>query len=178
MKIDKDSWHCKLYCWWYTHRYPQKLIDHEHIWNNTTQDYDIITTQISMQQYSNLCPYMRAVMFWAPMRAVTWNWIKIGKVPLNAITIPAAVLAFPFLLKYPYSHRVWLIYLVVLITATGAVLILSGIYFVSKRVPWIKKKFLPVVVQYGPPVASFGKLLHEYLRSFHDRICPEVEWKD
>lgn len=145
MKIDGASLHCRIYRSWYRDRYREEPVR------------------------SNLCPYMRAVLFWAPLRAAFGGWIKIGKVPLGAITIPSLLLSLPFLLgyvSYIVKTGLWMAYIL-----TGTIV---GI--VLGAVPLIEKGYADKAV--GAVAGwSFWRLLGAYFRSAHDRVCPEVDWK-
>ena len=152
MKIDANSWHVKIYKWWYGHKYG-----------------------ICVKRNSNLCPYMRAVMFWAPLRAIFWDWIKIGPVPLNAITLPAFFVGLPFVLGY-VSYPAKAIVFAVYIVAAGVVTALAAIFGLAYL---FHSEGLDITRPIKNKIrkSSFLDLIHEYLRSAHDRICPEVSWK-
>jgi hypothetical protein len=114
---------------------------------------------------------MRVVMFWAPIRAIFWNWIKLGPIPLNAITIPALLYGVPKLIGY-YSYTIksglWEIYLIVAGGAIGglvAVAILEYGFFPARK-----------ALATNAAKTSFLTLVKAYSRSAHDRICPEINW--
>lgn len=173
MQIDSNSWHCKLYKWWYSHKYPTK---------NTILGWDKednpIYEFIQPKTNSNLCPYMRAVLLWAPIRALFWSWISVWKIPLNVFTFLSIFAALPLLVHGEVRHKVLLLY----ITFVLALVIFSSVVFILYLL-FYEKILNPVfqslsslfskVEQY-----SFFSLLCEYLRSAHDRVCPEVSWKN
>lgn len=147
MKIDGTSWHCRVYQWWYRHKYENR----------------------ESKTNSNLCPYMRAVMFWAPLRAIFGNWLKIWRVPVNAITLPAVLINLPFLLGYA-SYTAKCIAFVTYGVLAFFTLLFTFIWLVED-----KKILRPVEKALNE--SSFLNLTGEYLRSAHDRVCPEVTWE-
>ena len=155
MKIDGNSWHVKVYKWWYDNKYK-----------NPAAEY---ICPPPPKTHSNLCPYMRAVMFWAPLRAIFWNWIKIGPLPINAVTLPAFFVSLPFLVGYvDYTAKmvVFCSYLVILVLSV----LFTLVWLIS-----VKNILEPVERKIDN--IGFVKLAQEYLRSAHDRVCPEVFWE-
>ena len=155
MIVSNQSWHVRVYHWWYENKYGGRNVR------------------------SNLCPYMRAVMFWAPLRAIFSDWIELTrwKIPLNYITIPIIVISLPFLVGYlSYGGKVtiWIIYAVL----TGIAIVLSlgfGIAWLFDEDGMNWSEHLDNRVK-GVKESSFWQLLQEYLRSAHDRVCPEIEF--
>lgn len=150
MHIDDSSWHCQVYRWWYRHKYGGD----------------------PAYPHSNLCPYMRAVIFWAPSRILLGTWVKVGSVPLNAVTIPALLLAIPVIVgrfSYGAKIRIWIIYIVSAGVFSFSTMILYIVSLLTENT-FIETKKNEIKSW------SFWKLLHAYLRSAHDRVCPEVDW--
>jgi hypothetical protein len=153
VKIKGDALHCRVYRWWYKKKY-----------------------KCEPSGSTNLCPYFRAVVFWAPSRVVFWNWIKFGPIPLNVISIPAIALAIPKLIgyyNYSIKHQIFMSYLFFL-----ACFLVSGI---TVGILWAFSSdgggFGGYVIAFLERTcsSSFWILLREYLRSAHDRVCPEIE---
>lgn len=149
--VDKNSWHCKVYQWWYTKKYGYPK-------EGST---------------SNLCPYMRAIMFWAPLRLLFTDAISFGRVPLGAFTVPAIVLPLPWLAGYlDYNLKIAFAIIYSIVAVCG---VASGlIYLFSSGGLNAGKPFRNashVVV-----TSSFADLIREYLKSAHDRVCPEVHF--
>lgn len=152
MIVDRNSWHARVYSWWYSKKY----------------DFPFEKTR------SNLCPYMRAVMFWAPLRALFLDSIQLFRVwktdiYLNWFLIPITMYVAPKLLGYfNYDTKMvfWIIYM--------AVGLVCGVLGLAALVIYV---FHPDGLGVSKKVesASFYRLLSEYLRSAHDRVCPEVE---
>ncbi len=152
MKIDKQSWHCKTYQWWYNKKYGGPNI----------------------RGYSNLCPYMRAVMLWAPVRFLFTGAISFGKVPLGIFTIPAVVLSAPLIagyFNYSLKSGIWFAYFILGGAALGLALCLGLVYTISTDGLDITSPLREKIKK-----SSFVDLIAAYLRSAHDRVCPEVEW--
>lgn len=169
MQIDRNAWHCKVYLWWYYNKYPSR---NPELKREVGEWY----TLPEEKTQSNLCPYMRVVLLWAPVRAVLWHWITIGKVPINAITIPAVIAAFPFLFNHTIQHRIWIAYLLALCLCTIIASIVGTLVFIGTHWKYVGSYLTPIAEKMEPKAVSFIKLLGEYFRSAHDRVCPEVTW--
>lgn len=134
MKVNSNTWHARLYKNWYKRKYEQ-----EH--NGS---------------FTNLCPYMRAVMFWSWMRPLFmtkwWNLI-----PITFLLI--AVPRWLGIVSYQAKISVYYLYL----------LTIGGTF-----VCWC----LNELDEKGTlnPVETFSSLVEEYGRSAHDRVCPEIEF--
>lgn len=180
--VSRLDWHARLYLWWYQKKY------HRGRYGST-----------------NLCPYMRAVIFWAPLRAIFWNWVTVFDlnlwdvsfdVPLNALTIPALFLALAKPLGY-LSYRMKFMFSLFGVACLSAAVFISlmavlGAYISHMRdtqmsdpnrwmnrvppKPKIPKKPSKVAKAINAFTGwSFWTLLLEYLKSAHDNICPPVE---
>jgi hypothetical protein len=146
LTIDPNSWHARVYFWWYRRKYGYP----------------------NEGKRSNLCPYLRAVLFWAPFRALFSTWVTVKRVPVNVVTIPAVLYAVPTLLGY-LSYRlkfdIWLVYLIVVAIAA---LFAISFAFDKDGLGWAEKC----------GIEDFLDLTGEYLRAAHDGICPEVCFRD
>lgn len=161
MQVNRNSWHCKVYRWWYFKKYGVPK------WNEA----------------SNLCPYMRAVMFWAPLRAIFTPAIKLGKMelPFNLVTIPSILLLFPLMLPHGAMKVFFVVYMCVT-AVTLCLAVLVGVVLLSQ---WIDNKtnFREHVATKSKAVVhrvtnhGFWSLLGAYIQSNHDRVCPELNWK-
>lgn len=77
MKIDKDTWHYRLYRWWLESKFIHRFGSYHLLWDNTTQDdvdYELkdasdklVLRYLSMPT-PNLCQYINAVLIYAPLR--------------------------------------------------------------------------------------------------------------
>jgi hypothetical protein len=158
--VDYNSWHARLYYWWYRrkHKYPKE--------NNV----------------SNLCPYMRAVLIWAPLRILFDDWVVVSespKITLNAITIPLMLIIFAVIEQFrrpKFAHVIWVVY--------GIITTLLIFFFILNAVieaikewramnKWNKPPKPPKAKKVKKP-SEFGKLVTAYFQSGHDRICPEL----
>ena len=151
MKINANAWHCRIYLWWYKKKY------------GCTNE----------RGHSNLCPYMRAVMLWAPLRFLFTDAVSFGKIPLGALTIPALMIACPLVVgyfNYYVKRSIWGIYCVIAAASFCTALVLVIVYLrVGEEYDLLDK----VEKIAG---GSFAQLLKAYFRSAHDRVCPEIDW--
>ena len=144
MNVNRRSWHARVYLWWHAHKYHSA----EH-----------------PPTHSNLCPYVRVVLIWAPLRFLFTNWAT-KWVPICVISI--LLYGVPKLLGYlSYEAKIvfWFAEEMVASVLLGA-LILTGI------------------TEYGTnPFRKFGDwwehseakaMLAAYARAGHDRFCPEI----
>lgn len=177
MVTSKNSWHCRVYKWWYANKYDEYVADRK--------------------EQSNLCPYMRAVLFWAPFRAIFCNWIVLGEingfpVPLNMVLLPLIFIPLPWELGYvsfAWKHVLKVVYLTLLLVALTIVLVGCTMFAFSgeedgglgwggifcKKLGVIARKPTTVVVK--EKLSGFFELVGEWLRSAHDGICPEIRFK-
>lgn len=159
MKIDRTAWHTRIYLWWYGHKYSS---------------YEAVDKKVS-----NLCPYMRVVMFWAPLRFVFSTWVELFEirgvtVSLNFLTIPVLLWIAPILAGYAnYNLKMclWLMYLSLVCIAAGLAFLFGIAYLFASD-----GKNLAGPLCKAVKTSSFVSLFQEYLRSAHDRVCPEVEF--
>lgn len=165
MTVDRNSWHARIYLWWYSNKY----------------DY-----RDAAKASSNLCPYMRAVMFWAPLRFLFWGWAILFHVGDKAIrlcyfTWPLFLYSLPVTLGYA-SYRAKIILLIIYgDTVLGALslgVIIGSVYLCQlfKVGDRLDAKLQPAVRR--RQLSSFFSLIQSYLRTFHDGVCPEVELRD
>lgn len=114
MTIDGNSWHAKLYVWWYQRKYG-------------------ITPS-----GANLCPYVRVVLFWSWVR---WLLVdgKIGRVYSAALSWSSIGLLIEYVAYLAAGRRIFLAELFGIITLlVGAVIvgIIGGlVYFLTKSKP-------------------------------------------
>jgi hypothetical protein len=153
ISIDPQSWHCRVYLWWYQHKYKAR----------------------PERSRSNLCPYMRVIMFWAPMRAVFGTWVKVWRVPMNAVTIPMIVYGVPKMAGY-FSYGIklglWHLYAGTLLVIVLATVVVLAIYSLDKDGWDVTKPIRGAIKR-----SKFKELFVAYLRSAHDRMCPEIDWR-
>lgn len=173
MKVRANSWHAKLYIWWYQQKYGKTKT----AW---VDDLDAVGKMVgyhseqvpNIPERTNLCPYMRAVLFWSWMR---WIFIdgRIGKIP---VSIPVAIFLLIELPRWAgiISYDLKMALLVVYMLAFGAFLG-GALAFV---VVWLQAETSlgAKMSSAFKPVREFKHLVSEYTRAGHDRICPEVEF--
>ena len=106
----------------------------------------------------NLCPYMRAVLLWAPLTILLLPFI----VPIaRAVTIGVLIGA-PLLI--PYGTVAWLVAAIYVMSILGGLIMLLLTLL-------LKGGATVVVVSSG---TSFWKLLRARGAALHDRVCPEL----
>lgn len=173
MFVDKKSWHARVYGWWYTNKYSNR-------YRSSTPDS------------TNLCPYMRAVMFWAPLRLWFWDWVSMftfrnTEIPMNLVTIPVTYITALKMMGYAtYTGKLVMIVLGLGILALGIVITLAAAlvlwaqrYKLGRKV--LDKFFVPIgecltVAVKKSRISGFFELLHALLRSAHDGVCPPVDF--
>ena len=152
ISVSRNSWHTRVYRWWYAKKYGS-----EHCYGTT-----------------NLCPYMRAVLFWSWMRFLFIGG-KIGRVRIPAVLWPSVLATLPLLIGCAVGAQFWSI-----VHAYGAIVFVSGFTAGTVGLLWfLEKRGFPAIgkAARAATATSFVHLTTEYLRSAHDRVCPEVEIK-
>lgn len=160
MKIDFNSWHARLY-----------RLHHRMKYGWEPNSY----------YGTNLCPYMRTVLFYWWLR---WLFID-GKIKIGKrIPVPAILAAFVFFFGPGLAGIISYVFKCLLIGLDSIVVIVALVVgFVTLFVVVKKKvansKFHDAVLE---PVAdatgSFIQLLGEYTQSFHNKICPHIDFVD
>lgn len=178
-EINRLSWHAKVYLWWYYKKFPYKkdpLFYKE-------------------KQSSNLCPYVRVVLLWAPLR---WFFFD-GRIKKRAP--PVFILGPPLLfgvakaigyINYELKSCLIIVSLLTFIWVIvyGAVTLLVEAHRryrlenyddlvernrqkeVERLLKELKKK--KKKKKEGP---TFWELLKERALATHDRLCPEITFK-
>lgn len=148
MRVRRTSWHARVYLWWYAHKYPGFA------------EY--------LPTHSNLCPYVRTVLFWAPLRFLftDWatKWLPISIWPVCLYSVPKLL----GWISYDAKHAVWIIEGVVGALVL-AILIIGGLSDYSEREGNIFKRF-----DNWWDKSEERAILVAYARAGHDRFCPEV----
>ena len=156
MKVDLNSWHCRLY------RFHHRM---KHGWEPSENH----------QWVTNLCPYMRTVLFYWWLRFLFIN----GKIPLTKryyIPVPVPVIVYLFFFLpgllgvFSYSLKMFLVtlYVAFAILAGALLFLVTLIWTAEKYKDWKRK-------HNRPETTGFIQLTKTYARSIHDRICPSIE---
>lgn len=161
MLVSSDSWHAKVYRWWYARKFN-------------------IQDASELPRHTNLCPYMRVVLFWAWLR---WLFID-GEVTVRGQEIPIPPFIIIFLLieiprwvgmvSYGLKNVLW--------TVEGIAALVVLVVFIILAISQVHEHygvFNPIirgarVTRRG--VSSFDELVTAYLRAAHDRVCPEIQF--
>lgn len=174
IEVNTDSWHVKVYKWWYRTKWPHK----------------------GKPERTNLCPYVRTVLIWAPIRWLFYQG-RIKNIRIPYVFIPTFLLSIPQPLGYVSFTIKWLLWRLNLIFACAAVVlgIVVGVTYISlaldEKYSFTAKYRKSQVLRQrrqlqkeldaerkpkqGP---SFWQLIGRRIEAGHDRICPEIEFKN
>jgi hypothetical protein len=144
MIVDKSSWHARLYLWWHAQKHPAYTAYFE---GNTPQ--------------ANLCPYVRAVLLWAPLRFLFRHRI------MRWVSWPLLGLLGQLWLCL-LGHKALHGELVVLVTTLGVLVVVTGIAGTMWGIGRLEQ---------ADPLKSFSRVLGARWQAAHDKICPTVEFK-
>jgi hypothetical protein len=189
--ISRNSLHARIYLWWYRKKYG-----------------------VPKDGTTNLCPYMRAVFIWTPLRILFWDWITVFefptwendaiRLPLNFIVIPVLLFAAAKLTGYvSFAGKtfLWIMcgftVLIILALIVGTVIRdyshhctmeeyrrmmepgyqpkpktnrLKVLERVLTRIAFAVDEFICAIAAW-----EIWELLHQWLRSAHDNVCPPVD---
>ncbi len=156
MWINRNSWHARVYLWWYNRKFKP--------WE---RDY------IGPSNSVNLCPYVRTILFWAPIRWLTM-W---GPRKLNVAAETVGWMGAYYLLTLvPVKDESDFISLLVITTIWVFLLLVRGVFFLDKHgVNFATGPVSDSVIEKG---ASFFKLLGSYISKAHTQVCPQIELRN
>ena len=179
IEVNRRAWHARVYLWWYYTKWPHRRSE-------------------GPKTASNLCPYVRAVVLWAPLRWLFYQG-RIGKVQLRVAWVAWRVFLVSIpqplgYISYNLKRALWISDAIL-----GAAAVIIGLCFVvvyiaewadqkwywaSRLETWkIDRRHRAEVRLYreltkkkkkGP---SIWKLIGEYMLAAHDRVCPEIVFK-
>lgn len=143
MKISRNSWHARVYSWWYREKhgyYPSSGV--------------------------NLCPYVRAVLFWAHLR-----FLFLTKMGYVTWTVLAAGLEYTLLRVAGWKD---------VFTIEGAVLLLLAIagtvIALGFGVQWLWNWTWDA--REAITTVSFVQVLKTRAKAGHNKICPFMEFTE
>lgn len=145
MLVSRNSWHYKVFDWWFKSK---------HSWR--WEEYYSPVTEY------NLCPYMRAVLIWAPIRFFFLP-------PRLWGTIPTLFAVLNWWIYHHFGLLGWKHFLIVLGTGSG-----SAGFFVAFILFLIYLQDHPTGAKQG--ISNFFELLGEWLAPTHDKICPPIKF--
>lgn len=163
MHIDSRSWHARVYRWWKVMKYGPLM-------------YQAPATV-------NLCPYVRAVLFWSWSR-----WLmRSGQIGQGrwALSVPrifwgSQPIIGLFLVWALAGPKAFMDVLRILAIGSAALSVLSAIVLAV----WLiirMFKTLPVASAMDTTAdraLSFSRVLKSYVVGAHNKICPVVEFRD
>lgn len=134
MTISRNSWHARVFLWWYQQKHP----------------YEFEGRSV------NLCPYVRAVLLWGPLRRLFRT--KLGYVawPLYAAATEAVL--YHFFGKYLLFVEV--VFLAALLATAVFIAIVAGFMF------------LYGLIKESEGMVSFREILGMHIGAWHSRVCP------
>ena len=139
MIVDKSSWHARLYFWWHKQKRPNG----------------------SEPTVVNLCPYVRTVLLWAPLRFVFLHrFVRWISWPLLL-----GFGQFGLYLMGPRAMKAEKFFLMSLVIGTAFIATMAGVIWFHDRIKDVDS------------VKSFGRVLDARLEAAHDKICPVIELK-
>lgn len=160
MWIDRNSWHWRVYQWWYNRKFPSRSYENAPWFKPLTS--------------VNLCPYVRTILFWAPIR-----WLTIwGPRKLNvAVETVGWMGAYYLLTLVPVKSETDFGSLIGLTLVWGLLLVLRGTLFLKTHAVTFPSVPIPdSVIEKG---ASFFMLLGSYISKAHTQVCPQIElWNE
>jgi hypothetical protein len=146
MIVDKTSWHTRLYFWWHKAKYPNWPYPH---WPEPTS--------------VNLCPYVRTVLFWAPLR-----FVFLGKV-LRWFSWSALGLLLQYLLCL-MGYKALAVEATIVLALVAMMAVVGSMAGLS----WLHDG---VYGTFSFPIKSFVLVLKGRLQAAHDKVCPVIELK-
>ena len=145
MRVKRSSWHAAVYLWWYAHKY---------------------TDAEGEKTSANLCPYVRTVLIYAPLRFLLtdWKtkWLPITIWPTLLIGIPKLVGWFSYNLKV----EMWIVEM-----CLGG---FAGLMLALKNYSEHHKNVFQRIDNAWQNTKTERDIVKAYIRSGHDRICPEI----
>jgi hypothetical protein len=143
MKISKDTWHYRAFNFWHKEKYH---------W--TFEEYH------GDGAHTSLCPYVRAVLLWAPIR-----WVFTAPRIFYLLGVIAAGLLSEL---YHFHGKLGLEILGLVIVAIASIFAIVFGISVGLRLlieKWEEK-----------PITAFTTVLIERVRAAHQGICPFIEF--
>lgn len=169
MYISSSSWHARVYLCWFRMKHGQH----------------------ASPRQVNLCPYVRAVLFWSWSRwlmrsgkfelplgcTVRVPWLFWGAQPLWMLWAEYAIFG-----RHTFVFTLQILGIICAVLSAISIFAL-GIYALIRV---LKAEPVQDVMDsvgdgargFGRGAASFGRVLREYYRGAHDKICPVVEFHD
>lgn len=151
MIISRDTWHFKIFAWWFKQSHYGQSFDWYYDSRNNVPSY-------------NLCPYVRAILFWAPLRflfSVPRIWFTFGAIYLIA-------------LETLHHFKGWEGMKVLLFITFMAAVSIATISVICFIVEFIKRKMEENDLKAPESITSFLDVLHERAKAAHDGICPTI----
>src|SRR5271156_4771340 len=146
MQISKNTWHYKVYDWHFQKTCGRTLEDYQRSWGHTV----------------SLCPYVRTILLWAPLRWIFTPprlWYLLSGASLAMVWDDYRVHGVPGMV----ALGVALFALAIVVGTLWLVVTLSG-----KLGTFLRKRSKTTVT------VNFSTVLHERLKAAHEGICPFI----
>lgn len=152
MNISSNTWHYRVFEW------------------ALKEKYGYVPYQIEEGGY-NLCPYVRKVLIWAPLRFLFATSYE--RLVASVLGLVLAITGLVYKLAGMKGLRVeagifFLIFGVIAIVAA----LFGAIWSFAKLKEYLRKRQIKV----GVPevVVSFSEILWNYIKSAHEGVCPKI----
>lgn len=141
MKLSRNSWHAKVYLWWYRERCA-------------------VPNDPLFPKSVNLCPYVRTVLLYAPLR---WAFLTGRKAWLSWLTLATLLQLAAYL---EWGSKAFSLLLELLVIA-ALLAILAGAAALARRSAGKSRV-----------IRSFGEVLAARYDAAHKHVCPVLELTD
>lgn len=162
MNIPKAAWYNRVYEWWHYDKYG---------WLPARDGFSV-----------NLCPYMRAILFWSwtrllflPEDTPVATPASVRRRVLNVFSYASALTLVNLIIHHMLKSRPSLlkVFVVEAIIALSAVTIIGSLlggFWLSERVAkWRRSR------RAGQPESvPFSAVVKEWAKATHDRVCPVI----
>jgi hypothetical protein len=151
MKISKNTWHYRVFNSWYRETHYGTSFEDCLSWGH--------------QPYVNLCPYVRAVLLWTPLR-----WLF--STPRLWFTLSVLLATFAGAIY----HFTGLQGLEAVGAFVGSIAAISGLIL---GVIWVVDEIRSAMrVHPSAAITKFSTVLKARMKVAHDGICPAIEFVD
>lgn len=167
MKLNKKSWHCKLYKWAYSRadrHLPKNLCNY--FWSVV---FAVITLPITVVSVfiDDMSKYFERLRVSLLLYlGITWNWF-VGFMILRKVFDPT------FTAKHTlfenYSHN-WIVYAAL---PAGVAIVGLGVYAVGLLCDWSNNLYYRKKVK----VEKQPNIMVEYLKAKKEKACPFIDWE-
>lgn len=149
MKISRNTWHFKVFEFWFKHAHDGYDLDHY------TQSY--------YKETFSLCPYVRAILFWAPLCWLLTRprvWYTLGTIALSLLGA---------LYHHTGIHGLEILGIILLAAAFVIGVVIGACVLTDKLARKWREHPQPVI-------KAFTTVLSERAKAAHEGVCPLIEF--